>query len=373
MFDDNQITPRGFTDFALGMTVNATLVDIPLPMLDIGHCMRSDPATTASAVHNIQLCLRANNSPVPLIQSQYNDQYLVLSTATAQRALENALVQLEAVSTAVDEDVKATLELKRAAAKAIQICSVVSSSQTESKNSFLTALEQHMFGVSQDIASLIAEKLRDNSDMLLDQLVDERTRADAANTIRPKLVEHEADVKDLVGKALNTSAAAYLSALVSERMNQLAVDVITQLTSQSLDNMQAILQHRRQHPKGSGEPASKAKDLVGSIKPALAKDPSQPTVVLTPAVNASTALSAEAASSTSAEAPAQSDSTWRNSRIRFTADHDEDEIRAEAPLDLSIRATDQRNKATKPLVHLTKDRPKMQVCFSFCFCIKSLL
>ena len=342
--DDNQVTPRGLADLALGLQANASLVELPLPMLDVSHCTKTDATATERAVHAIQTRLHINNSPVPRINAAFDEHALMLATATAQRALENALVQLEATTPPSSENITATTELKRAAARAVRMCSAVADSQTEHKNAFLTSLEQQLFAISQDLSQLVTDRLRANTDVLLDQLVDDAARADSANAIRPQLAEHEAAVREYIGRTITTAAASYISALVSERMNQLAIEVITALTSQSLDRLQAVLRERQNAPKTMAE-IGKIKSIENNIAPVQLRQPSVP-----------------ALSKSASEADALSESTWRHSRLPFTADHSEDEIRSEAPIDITVRATDQRSKSTKQLVHLTKDRPKMQVC-----------
>jgi hypothetical protein len=198
-----------------------------------------------------------------------------------------------------------------------------------------------MFKFSQDLSQSVCERLRSNADHILDQLADEKERAESANGVRPNVLEHEATVKEYINKTINTAATSYVSSLVSERMNQLAIDVITHLTDSSIAKLQEILRQRRTVPKMLEATSAPSKENIGIVS-----RKSQAKLV-----------SAQKGSNTQEE----HESNWRHSRTPFTIDHAEDEVRNEDPLDLSLRATDSRSKSTKPLVHLTKDRPKVQV------------
>ena len=350
--DENHISPRGLKELALGLQVNSTIVELPLPMSDIAQCLKSDFALTKEAVHDIQARLGANTNPLPSMQLASDQPSLTIVSSTAQRSLENALIQLDSTQPYEGEDPVATLLLRESARRAIHLCAGVAASQAEFKHAFLTSLEQQLFKVSQDMSQAICDKLRANSGRLLDQLVGSEGRAAAANNIRPFISEHEVNVRKYVGKSIADAAGLHVSGLVAESMNQLSIEVISSLTDQYLVRLLQVIRLRKLQHKSHELVSQPSSENIGIL---LSKSEANLAAV------ASTTSVPEPENTPVAPAPEDLNASWRASRLPFTAENTEDVVKKEAPIDLSQRSSQFILKASKPLVHLTKDRPRGQV------------
>lgn len=62
-WDHNFITALGLRQMAAALDVNCTVLDMPLPINDIGQSLKVAPGETRTAAHRIQAALNANHSP----------------------------------------------------------------------------------------------------------------------------------------------------------------------------------------------------------------------------------------------------------------------------------------------------------------------
>jgi hypothetical protein len=199
---------------------------------------------------------------------------------------------------------------------------------------------------------------RSNLDALLDCLTDSENRMIVANEIRNFATAHETGVKDFILRTVDVTFGEYLSNLFVEQIDLIAAQ-ITQIISQTqISKLQVVLDAQQVHHKTESQAkqtqAEKTEIAVKSNKKDLNPGLNRPMKSL---IHPGT----DGSSSTDTLSPIV------DIRASFVPDHDDDVVRSERPVDFNKRPIDSITKSQKSLVHLTKDRPKIQVFYLIFF------
>eukprot|EP01135_Chromosphaera_perkinsii_P005614 Nk52_evm28s355 gene=Nk52_evmTU28s355 len=73
--DDNQISIQGFTEISLGLTRNTSVKNLPMPFVDISHCLRGNQEITLQVLRKIESSLCRNRNPVPNVSCKLASRF----------------------------------------------------------------------------------------------------------------------------------------------------------------------------------------------------------------------------------------------------------------------------------------------------------